>query len=74
MDYRRPWQYYVSSAVLLVAAAFFALGPVQELTLRAVIFFVVLVAAFALSSWGLRDTRSKVLKDVARRKAEEGNA
>ncbi len=74
MEYGRPWQYYVSSAFLLIAAAFFVIGPIQDLATRLLIFVVVLAGAFALSSWGLRGIRSKVFKDVARRKSAEEKA
>ncbi len=72
MDSRRPWQYYAGSAMLLAAAGFFVFGPIQDMVTRVVIFFVVMVAAYAVSSWGMSQARKKVLQEVARRKAAEG--
>ncbi len=74
MPYRRPWQYYASSAILLVAAAVFLWGPFNELSTRALIFVGVLVVAVALSNWGMSETRRKVLEEVAKRKAAEEKA
>ncbi len=71
MESRRPWQYYMSSAILLGAAAFFVWGPIQDLTVRVVVFFVVLVGSYALSNWGVKQARERVLQEVARRKAAE---
>jgi hypothetical protein len=71
MGSSRPWQYYASSAMLLAAAAFFVWGPIQDTVLRALLFFVVLVASYAVSSWGMKQARQKVLNEVARRKAAE---
>ncbi len=69
MESRRPWQYWASSAILLIAAAFFVWGPITDLVVRGVIFFVVLVVAYALSTWGMKQARQRVLQEIAKRKA-----
>ena len=74
MPYRRPWQYYASSVILLAAAVVFLWGPFQDLATRLVIFLGVLVVSVALSNWGMRDTKQKVLDEVAKRKAAEEKA
>ncbi len=74
IESHRPWQYYVSSAILLGAAAFFVWGPILELTIRILLFFAVLVVSYALSSWGVKQARQRILQEVARRKAAEGRA
>ncbi len=73
MESRRPWQYYASSVILLAAAGFFVWGPIQDTVVRTVLFFLVLAGAYALSSWGMSQARSRVLKEIARRKAAEGH-
>lgn len=65
MAYRRPWQSYVSTVILLAAAGLFLFGPVQDALLRGLIFLGVLALSVALSSWGLGSIRKKVLADVA---------
>ncbi len=72
MSYHRPWQYYASSGILLAAAVFFVVEESLDLVVRALIFFVVLVAAMAVSNWGMKDTKRRVLQEVAKRKAAEG--
>lgn len=74
MPFRRPWQYYASSVLLLGAAALFVWGPFDDIVIRGVIFLAVLIVCVALSNWGLNSTRRRVLEEVARRKAEEGKA
>jgi len=74
MDYHRPWQYYVSSVILLAAAAVFVWGPFQDLIVRALIFLAVLAVSVVLSNWGMKDTRRRVLAEIARRKAAEEKA
>lgn len=72
MDYRRPWQYWASSAILLAAAVVFVWGPVEDLIFRILLFVGVLAVSVYLSNWGVRDTRRRVLREIARRKAAEG--
>lgn len=74
MDSGRPWQYWVSSAILLGAAAVFVWGPFTDLLTRGVILFSVVVVSYALSSWGMKQSRKRILDEVARRKAAEGKA
>lgn len=74
MPYRRPWQYYASSVILLAAAAAFLWGPFEDLLTRAAIFLVVLAVSVVLSNWGLKDTRRRVLEEIAKRKAAEEKA
>ncbi len=72
MPYHRPWQYWASSAILLAAAVFFVVEDALDLVLRAVIFLAVLAAAMAVSNWGMQDTKRRILREVAKRKAAEG--
>lgn len=74
MDYHRPWQYWASAAILLAAAAVFVWGPIQDLTMRVLIFVVVFVISIFLSNWGMQDLRRRVLAEIARRKAAEEKA
>lgn len=71
---RRPWQSYLSSALLLGAAALFLFGPIQDTILRVLIFFGVMAVSVALASWGLGAIRKKVLADVAAKATAEGRA
>ncbi len=71
MDSHRPWQYYASSVILLAAAGFFVWGPIQDTLVRTVLFLIVLAGSYALSSWGMSQARSRVRKEIARRKAQE---
>ena len=74
MDFHRPWQSYASGAILLAAAVAFIWGPFEDALVRGVIFVAVLVVAVALSSWGLRTIRKRVLADVAERRTREEDA
>jgi ribosomal protein L37E len=74
MTYRRPWQSYVSGAILIVTAAVFIWGPITDTLTRAAIFAGVLVVSAALANWGLALTRRRVLAEVARRKVTEEKA
>ena len=71
MEFHRPWQYYASSAMLLAAAAFFVWGPITDLTTRAVILIAVILASYALSNWGMDQSRARIRKLIADRKAAE---
>ena len=68
MNFHRPWQSYVSGAILLAAAAIFIWGPITDQLARTAVFVGVLVASVALANWGLAQTRKRVLAEVARRK------
>ncbi len=71
----RPWQSYVSSAVLVLVAGLFLFGPLMDTLLRLVLFIAALVVAFGLSSWSTKVAKERVLRQVAMRKAaEEGKA
>ena len=74
MEFHRPWQYYLSTAILLGAAAFFVWGPLQDVLSRVLILIAVVALTFALSSWGLRQIRERILDQVRRRDAAEGKA
>ncbi len=74
MDFRRPWQSYAAGAALLACAAFFIVGPLQDLLSRALVFLGVLVLSIALSTWGFNTIRRRVLAEIAARKPEEGGA
>lgn len=74
MTYRRPWQSYVSGAILFGTAALLLWGPITDSTLRWVIFFGVLVVAAVLGNWGLTETRRRVLAEVSKRKSAEEKA
>lgn len=74
MVFHRPWQYWASSALLLGAAALFVWGPFEDILVRGLIFLVVMVISFALSSWGMSQARQRVLQEIARRKAAEEHA
>ncbi len=74
MEYRRPWQYWASSAILLAATVAFVWGPFPDLVTRVLLFIGVLIVAVFLSNWGMQDTRRRVLAEVARRKAAEEKA
>lgn len=74
IESRRPWQYYVSSAILLAAAAFFVWGPFEDLLVRVLLFLAVLMVSYALSTWGMNRTKQRVLKEIAQRKAREERA
>ncbi len=64
VPYSRPWQYYVSSVLLLAATAILVLAPIPNLWLRAGLVGAAVVVAFAFSSWSLRSMRARVLKNV----------
>ncbi len=74
MKYNRPWQSYLSGAILFAAAAVFIWGPITDVILRVLLFFVVLVVSAVLANWGLTETRRRVLAEVAKRAATEGKA
>ena len=74
MRYHRPWQSYASGVILFAAAVVFVWGPITDTILRALMFFVVLIAAAVLANWGLSETRQRVLAEVAKRKASEEKA
>ncbi len=74
MPYHRPWQSYASGAILFAAAAVFIWGPIADVILRALLFFVVLVVAVLLANWGLAQTRRRVLAEVAKRSVTGGKA
>jgi hypothetical protein len=74
MRYHRPWQSYLSGAILIAAAVVFIWGPVVDVVLRALLFFAVLVVAAVLANWGLSETRKRVLAEVARRQSAEEKA
>lgn len=74
MDFSRPWQSYVSSAILLVAAAFFIWGPILDTLLRSIVLVAIFVVAYALASWGLRTVKAKALQQVHIRQSAEGRA
>jgi ribosomal protein L37E len=63
----RPWQSYLSGAVLLAAAAVFVLGIIPDLGFRIALLAGVLVFAYALSAWGLRITRERVRRQIEMR-------
>ncbi len=69
MNEHRPWQSYVSGAILLAAAGVFIWGPITDTFTRTAIFVGVLIAAVALANWGLAQTRKRVLAEVARRRS-----
>ena len=68
MNYHRPWQSYVSGAILLAAAFVFIWGPATDTLARTAIFIGVLIASVALANWGLAQTRRRVRAEVARRR------
>ncbi len=74
MRSRRPWQSYVSGAILFAAAAVFIWGPITDVLLKGLLFFAVLVVSVFLANWGLNETRKRVLAEVAKRKAGEGSS
>lgn len=61
---RRPWQYYASSAVILVAAAYLFLVDLPDLLPRLAIFVAALAIAVALSAWSLRSLRARVRESM----------
>lgn len=71
VDFHRPWQTYVSAALLLGATAVFVLGLVPDLAVRLVVLVVVVVAAYAISAWGLRVTQERVRRAIESRQAAE---
>lgn len=74
MPYHRPWQSYLSGAILFAAAIVFVWGPITDVILRALLFFVVLVVSVFLANWGLTETRRRVLAEIAKRTGAEGKA
>jgi len=56
----RPWPYYASSAVLLLAFGLLLWGPWQDVSLRTAILVAALTAAGALASWSLHLTKERV--------------
>lgn len=71
----RTWQSCVSSATLVIAAGILSLGPLTDALLRTVLVIAALVVAFGLSSWSLRVSKERILRQIAMRKrAEEDKA
>ncbi len=71
----RPWQSYLSSAILVVAAGVLIFGPIVDGLERGLVVVAVLVAAFALSAWSLRVSKERVLRMAESRKlSKEGKA
>ena len=71
MTYRRPWQSYLSGAILFAAAALFIWGPITDTIQKLFMFIAVLVVASLLANWGLTQTRKRVLAEVAKRQGGE---
>ena len=71
VPYSRPWQYYASSVVLLVATALAILVPIPDLLARVGVLAVTLAIAFALSSWFLKSLRARILNQVRRTEEPE---
>ncbi|MFA5787899.1 MAG: hypothetical protein WDA71_13125, partial [Actinomycetota bacterium] len=55
----RPWQSYVSSAILLIATGVLIFGPIMDPLQRTVLVIAALVVAFALSSWSLKVSKER---------------
>ena len=64
VPYSRPWQYYASSVVLLVATALAILVPILDFLARVGVLAVALAIALALSSWFIRSLRARILDQV----------
>ena len=71
VPYSRPWQYYRSSVVLLVATSLAILVPIPDLLARVGVLAVTLAIAFALSSWFIRSLRARILNQVRRTEEPE---
>ena len=71
VPYSRPWQYYASSVVLLVATALAILVPIPDLLARVGVLAIALAIALALSSWFLRSLRARILNQVRRKEERE---
>ena len=74
MNYRRPWQSWVSGIILLAAAVVFVWGPITDTVQRGILFVAVLAVCVFLGNWGLTETRRRVLAEVAARSPTEGRA
>jgi Flp pilus assembly protein TadB len=64
IPYARPWQYYLSSGILLAATAVLLLYPIPDILARLGVFGVALAIVLALSAWSIRTQRSRILKRV----------
>ncbi|MFQ6107567.1 MAG: hypothetical protein ACE5QF_08310 [Thermoplasmata archaeon] len=64
------WQYVTSALALLVGAVVIILLDTQDLILRLLIFALIAVIAFSLSSWGVEEQKKEALS-FARQKGDE---
>ena len=72
-DLRRPWQYYASAAVLVVATGYIVLAN-PDVLLRWTIFLSAVVAAAVLAIWSARTLKSRVVEEIAAREAKGDRA
>jgi len=71
----RPWQSYLSSAIVVIAVGILLFGPIVDGLQRTLVAFAAIAAAFALSAWSLRVSKARVLRTIELRKASgEGKA
>ena len=64
VPYSRPWQYYVSSAVLLGITLILILYPFQSLIDRLAILFAGVAIALGLTAWSIRSLRERVIRKI----------
>ncbi len=67
----RPWQYYASTGILLAAAIVLFVGPLEDTVQRWGLFLAALVVSFAISNWGVHQTRTRLLAQAHAQAAAE---
>jgi len=55
------WQYLTAAVLLIAGAGLILVLDTQDLTVRLLVFVVLAIIAFSLSSWGVEDQKKKAL-------------
>ena len=74
VSYRRPWQYYAGSIVLVATTIVLILLPIPDFFIRLAILGVAVAIAIVFSSWSIAAIRASILRTVDEVKQREANS
>ena len=64
VSFRRPWQSYAGSGVLIATAGLLILLPIADLFVRLAILGVAVAIALLFSSWSITAIRTNILRAI----------
>jgi len=74
VSYRRPWQYYAGSVVLVAATILLILLPIPDFFIRLAILGVAVAIAIVFSTWSIAAIRASILRTANEAEQREAKA